>query len=64
MSAGTRNSVVTVAAAAALWLSLSPARAAQEVKAPVDPLEAQESRLDAAVRDLGPDATPPDLVGS
>jgi outer membrane protein OmpA-like peptidoglycan-associated protein len=62
MSAGTRNSVVTVAAAAALWLSLSPARAAQEVKAPVDPLEAQESRLDAAVRDLGPDATPPDLV--
>jgi outer membrane protein OmpA-like peptidoglycan-associated protein len=48
--------------AAGLILATVPARAAQEVKKPIDPFDAQESRLDAALRDLDPQAAPPDLV--
>jgi hypothetical protein len=49
-----RNRSVTYAflSLGAALLAALPARAAQEIKKPIDPLEAQESRLDAALRDL------------
>ena len=61
MSAIIRNIAVTAGAAA---LCLAAARAAEPAKpAPApDPLAAQEARLDAALKDLGPASAPPDLV--
>ena len=60
-TANFRNAVVTSAALCALALA-GTSRAATEVKKPIDPLEAQESRLDAATRDLDPMVAPLELV--
>jgi outer membrane protein OmpA-like peptidoglycan-associated protein len=59
MSIATRNIAVTVAA---LALGLGAPRAAEAPKPAADPLAAQEARLDAALKDLDPDAAPADLA--
>ncbi len=59
MSIALRNIAVT---AAALALGFSVSRAAEATKPPVDPLAAQEARLDAALKELDPGASPADLA--
>lgn len=54
-----RNAKMTLAAGLAL---AAAAFAATEIKKPIDPLEAQESLLEAALRDMGDGIAPPDLV--
>ena len=58
----TRIVTVTLAAGCLLAGTVTPGVAATEVKKPINPLDAQESRLDAALRDLDPQAAQPDLV--
>ena len=54
-----RNISVTVAA---MCIGLSVPRAADALKPAPDPLAAQEARLDAALKDLDPQAAPADLA--
>jgi outer membrane protein OmpA-like peptidoglycan-associated protein len=59
MSIAIRNIAVT---AAVLALGLASPRAAEAPKPAVDPLAAQEARLDAALKELDPSAAPADLA--
>jgi outer membrane protein OmpA-like peptidoglycan-associated protein len=59
MSIAIRNIAVT---AALLALGLAAPRAAEAPKPAVDPLAAQEARLDAALKELDPSAAPADLA--
>jgi outer membrane protein OmpA-like peptidoglycan-associated protein len=59
MSIAIRNIAVT---AAVLALGLAAPRAAEAPKPAVDPLAAQEARLDAALKELDPSAAPADLA--
>lgn len=54
-----RNAAVTLATGLLLAAAVF---AATEIKKPIDPLDSQESLLDAALRDLDPEVSPPDLV--